>query len=69
MPLINLIPCDLHVTPCNISHQCCHIAMKLLNMLVPNFESRADADDNLEFFYAPVCVLFYTVYHPLTILT
>jgi hypothetical protein len=28
-------------------------------MLVPNFESRADATDNLEFFCAPVCVLFY----------
>jgi hypothetical protein len=28
-------------------------------MLVPNFKSRADATDNLKFFYAPVCVLFY----------
>ena len=51
--------CDLHVTPCNTSHQRCHTAMKLLNILVPNFKSRADAADNLEFFCAPVCVPFY----------
>ena len=48
-----------HVTPWNTSHRRCHTALKLLNMLVPNFESRADVTDNLEFFCAPVCVLFY----------
>ena len=48
-----------HVTPWNTSCRHCHTALKLLNMLVPNFESRADMTDNLEFFCAPVCVLFY----------
>jgi hypothetical protein len=33
--------------------------MKLLTMLIPNFESRADAAENLDFFCAPVSVPLY----------
>jgi hypothetical protein len=53
------LTCDLHVTPCNTSRQHCHTAMKLLNILVPNFESNTDIAENLDLFCALVCVPFY----------
>jgi hypothetical protein len=60
MPRFDLIPCYLVVTlsPCNTSRRRCHTAVKLLNMLIPNFENRADTTENLEVFCAPVCVSF-----------
>ncbi len=36
------------------------LKLKLLNMLVPNFENNADAADNLDVFCALVCVPWYT---------
>ena len=40
----------------NISHRRCHIAMTLMNKLIPNFEEMAKAAHNLNSFCSPVCL-------------
>ena len=53
--------CDLGMTDnvqclCNSSWQCCHVAMTLLNKLIPNFKERAMAAENINSFCSPVCI-------------
>jgi hypothetical protein len=38
----------------NISRRHCHVAMMLMNKLIPNFEERAKAAKNINSFCAPV---------------
>jgi hypothetical protein len=53
--------CDLGMTDnarhhCNSSRRRCHIAMTLLDKLIPNFKERAMAAENINSFCSPVCI-------------
>ena len=56
MLMRQLIYMTLRDSSCDTSHWHCHTAIKLLNMLIPNFENKADMADNLNNFCALVCL-------------
>jgi hypothetical protein len=46
-----------------ISRQRCHNAMQILNKLIPGFEAKAAAVEDIEAFCAPVCLQFPDISH------
>ena len=45
----------LNVTDITCSRKHCYEALKLLNKLIPGFEQKANAADNINSFCSPVC--------------